>query len=73
MKKFNYVIKDEIGIHARPAGLLVKEAKKYESTITIRKGEKTAEAKKLMALISLDLCYISFCFCMDKISIKVFL
>ena len=30
MKKFEYVIKDEIGIHARPAGMLVKEAKKYE-------------------------------------------
>jgi len=28
MKKFEYVVKDEVGIHARPAGLLVKEAKK---------------------------------------------
>ncbi|MDF2611829.1 MAG: HPr component phosphorylation site [Lachnospiraceae bacterium] len=27
MKKFDYVIKDELGIHARPAGLIVKEAK----------------------------------------------
>lgn len=27
MKKFEYIIKDEVGIHARPAGLLVKEAK----------------------------------------------
>lgn len=33
MQKFSYVIKDEGGIHARPAGLLVKEAKKYESMI----------------------------------------
>ena len=31
MKTFEYTIKDELGIHARPAGLLVKEAKKYES------------------------------------------
>lgn len=31
MKTFHYVIKDEVGIHARPAGLLVKEAKKYEN------------------------------------------
>ena len=29
MKQFSYVIKDEIGLHARPAGLLAKEAKKY--------------------------------------------
>ena len=38
MKSFNYVITDEVGIHARPAGLLVKEAKKYESAVTIVKG-----------------------------------
>ncbi|MEE1031505.1 MAG: HPr family phosphocarrier protein [Ruminococcus sp.] len=54
MKKFNYVIKDEIGIHARPAGLLVKEAKKYESKITVGKDGKTAEARKLMALMGLS-------------------
>ena len=31
MKQFSYIIKDEIGLHARPAGLLAKEAKKYQS------------------------------------------
>ena len=31
MKNFEYTIKDELGIHARPAGMLVKEAKKYQS------------------------------------------
>ena len=53
MKKFNYVIKDEVGIHARPASELVKEAKKYSSTITIAKGDKSAVATKLMAVMSL--------------------
>lgn len=53
MKKFEYVIRDEVGIHARPAGLLVKEAKKYESRVSIAKGSKTAEATKLMALMGL--------------------
>ncbi len=53
MKSFDYVITDEVGIHARPAGLLVKEAKKYASKITIKKGEKGAEATKLMALMGL--------------------
>lgn len=53
MKNFNYIIKDEIGIHARPAGLLVKEAKKYESKITVGKAGKSAEARKLMALMGL--------------------
>lgn len=40
MKNFEYTIKDELGIHARPAGMLVKEAKKYQSKITITKTEK---------------------------------
>lgn len=53
MKKFEYVIKDEVGIHARPAGLLVKEAKKYESKVSITKEGKSAEATKLMALMGL--------------------
>lgn len=53
MKNFSYVIKDEVGIHARPAGLLVKEAKKYESKIILKKDGKQAEATKLMALMGL--------------------
>ena len=53
MKNFNYVIKDEVGIHARPASELVKEAKKYSGTITITKGDKSAVATKLMAVMSL--------------------
>ena len=53
MKTFNYVITDEVGIHARPAGMLVKEAKKYESSVMIVKGEKKADAKKLMVLMGL--------------------
>ena len=53
MKKFEYTIKDEMGIHARPAGMLAKEGKKYETTITITTEGRTVEASKLMALMSL--------------------
>lgn len=53
MKSFQYVIKDEVGIHARPAGELAKEAKKYLSTITITRGDKSAVVTKLMAVMSL--------------------
>ena len=53
MRNFQYVIKDEVGIHARPAGLLVKEAKKYESKIALTKDGKSAEATKLMAVMGL--------------------
>lgn len=53
MKNFTYTIKDEVGIHARPAGLLVKKAKEFESVITLEKGGKTAAATKLMAVMGL--------------------
>lgn len=53
MKEFNYTIKDELGIHARPAGLLVKKAGEFTSTITIYKEAKKADAKKLFAIMSL--------------------
>ena len=53
MKTFEYTIKDELGIHARPAGLLVKEAKKYESECTITKDGKTKKLTQLMMLRSL--------------------
>lgn len=53
MQKFNYVIKDELGIHARPAGLLVKEAKQFASVITLECGGKKAAAKGLMGVMGL--------------------
>ena len=53
MKEITYTIKDEQGIHARPAGLLVKEAKKFESECTITKDGKTKKLTQLMMLMSL--------------------
>lgn len=53
MKTFDYTIKDAMGIHARPAGLLVKEAGKYESKISLTKDGKTVDAARLMAVMSL--------------------
>ncbi len=55
MKSFEYTVQDPIGIHARPAGLLVKEVKKYASTITLSKGEKSVNALKLMAIMGLGI------------------
>lgn len=56
MKQFQYVITDPVGIHARPAGLLVKAAKALNSTVTIKKaGGKSAAATKLMAVMGLGI------------------
>ncbi len=53
MQQFTYVITDPAGIHARPASQLVKEVKEYESTVTISKGDKSASATKLIAIMGL--------------------
>ena len=53
MKSFHYIITDEIGLHARPAGMLVKEANKYSSTITLESNGKSADVRRLMALMGL--------------------
>ncbi len=53
MKEFNYVLKDENGIHARPAGILVKEAAKFKSDVKITLGGKVADAKRIFSLMGL--------------------
>lgn len=53
MKSFNYVITDQEGIHARPAGEFVKAAKGFASSVKITKAGKTADAKKIFGLMGL--------------------
>ncbi len=53
MRTFTYVIKDKLGIHARPAGLLAKTARTLDSEVTVEKDDRSAGASKLMALMSL--------------------
>ena len=42
MKSFEYKITDETGLHARPAGQLVKAASAFSSEINLFSGEKSA-------------------------------
>ena len=53
MKEFKYVVQDELGLHARPAGPLVKEAAKLKSAVTLDSGVKKADAKRIMAVMSM--------------------
>lgn len=55
MKGFNYTICDEVGIHARPAAMLAKEAKKFRSKMTITSGTKKVDLTKLMALMAMGI------------------
>ena len=53
MKEFKFIIKDEAGIHARPAGLLVKAAGEFSCAIKIEKDGKSADAKRIFGLMGL--------------------
>jgi len=53
MKEFNFTITDPAGIHARPAGLLVRQAQPYTSEISVLKGERKANAKSMLSMMGL--------------------
>ena len=56
LKEFTYTIEDELGIHARPAGLLSKLAKSFPDTlVTVTKGDKTVKASQLMKLMNMGI------------------
>jgi len=53
MKEFKYIITDEQGIHARPAGVFVKEATACECNVTIEKDGKEVDAKRILGVMGL--------------------
>lgn len=53
MKNIEYTIKDPLGIHARPAGNLVKQALKYQCSIKIIAGTRSADAKRLFSVMAM--------------------
>lgn len=55
MRSFMYTIRTPVGMHARHAGLLVREAQKYQADITVTKGENSANAKGILALMKLGI------------------
>ena len=65
MKEFQYTVKDACGIHARPAGLLVKTVKGFASSATLEKDGKSCDMRKLMALMGMGIK------CGDTVTVKI--
>lgn len=65
MREFEYVINDELGIHARPAGEIVKLVKSLGAVVTIAKGDKAVDASRLMSLMGLGVR------CKDKVRVRI--
>lgn len=65
MKEFNFKVKDELGIHARPAGKLVKTAAEFQSEISVECRGKTGDAKRIFSVMGLGVR------CGDEIIIRI--
>lgn len=55
MKEFTYTIKDPEGIHARPAGLFVKQAASFGCSVMIAGNGKEVDAKRILGVMSLGI------------------
>jgi len=53
MIKAKLEVTNDVGLHARPAATLVKVASKYSSEITLSYGNKEANCKSILSLMSL--------------------
>ena len=51
--RFKAVLKNKLGLHARPASLFVESAKKFKSNILIKKDNQLANAKSILEVLSL--------------------
>ncbi|MCH9275889.1 HPr family phosphocarrier protein [Bifidobacterium amazonense] len=52
-QEFTFTVSDPEGMHARPAGLLVSQAQKYESSIIITRDGKSVDAKRIFGVMGL--------------------
>jgi phosphocarrier protein len=55
MTEIKYRIDDELGLHARPAGLLVKTAAKFKCDIQLGTPAKMVNAKRIIGVMALTL------------------
>ena len=53
MKEITMTLKHPWGLHARPAALFVQTANRFKSKIQVRNGEREANAKSIMGILSL--------------------
>lgn len=54
MATIEVTVVDDVGLHARPAAKFVRLAKTFESTIVVRKGDREANAKSILRVLTLE-------------------
>lgn len=53
MPEITLTVQHKAGLHARPAALFVQTANKYKASIRVRHGEREANAKSIMGILTL--------------------
>ena len=52
-----FVIKNKLGVHARPAALIVKLASGYDADVQVEKAGASVSGKSIMGLLTLEAGY----------------
>ncbi len=55
MVEQKFIVSNEDGLHARPAGVLAKTASQFQSAVELRVNGVTKSAKSIMGIMSLGL------------------
>jgi len=53
MKQQTVAVNSGMGLHARPAAMLIKEASRFNSRITLVKGDREVDAKSMLGILTL--------------------
>jgi len=53
MVSFEYIIKDPMGLHARPAGIMVRQIKNIPAGVRIACGSRSTDGKKLFGIMGM--------------------
>jgi len=64
MFKQEVIVKNKIGLHARPAAKVVAEGNKFKSDMKIKKGNKEVNMKSLLGVLSIG------AMCGDRVTIE---
>lgn len=53
MPEITVTVQNKVGLHARPAALFVQTAQEFASDITVTNGERSANAKSILSVLTL--------------------
>jgi phosphocarrier protein HPr len=53
MREITLTLRNQVGLHARPAALFAQAAKNFKSTLSVRKEDRTVDANSILSVLTL--------------------